>query len=631
MEYSAAFAPSVPRSIVTLFHRFGRPARSFPVLGLLLLGCGGGGGAPAREDGGGAGALAREVRDAVTAQELETHTRVITQNTRASGGPGENAAIDYVVAELEAAGVPTEVHTFDALLSNPVSARVEVPAAGLTLEGITFSFSASADRLPGRLVDVGGLLDLPQLEVGTGELLLMVGEGTPDGPRLDRVPDVEGAWVLLDGQARNVPVAVLEKLGAAGAIFVNPEERMNDLIVTSTWGIPSLLSYHRLPTLPVAHVPRSGGEVLRSLLAAGPVEVQVTTVVETTWAPLRLAVARIPGPTDDAPYVLFGGHIDGWHYGANDEGASNAAMLALTKAFHARRDSMQRGLVVAWWPGHSNARYAGSTWFADHFFEELRDRAVAYVNIDGIGQSEANRYSANTTSGMAPLATEVLRERTGEEVGASRPGRNSDQSFNGIGMPLLQLNHGGPYGWWHTPDDVVERVDFVTLKSDTDLYADALSHMLSDPVFPVDLAAEVEGLGQALTAHEENVGDRFDLSGARRLHDTLMALAQDIQGALPEGVGSPELDRALIGFLRPLHRVLYVPVTPYHPDSGAEGMPLPGLAPSRVLRQETPGTDRYRYAEASLVRERNRMMEALQEAVDRGRAIQAGLADGRLP
>ena len=575
-------------------------------------------------------ALAAEIREAVSSAELETHTRAIVQHLRPSGGPGENAAIDYLIGILEEDGIPTEVHTFDALVSNPIHASVEVPGAGLTLEAITVSFSASADRLDGRLVDAGGLIDLPQLEVGTGEVFLLAGEGTAGGPRLDDMPDVRDAWVLVDGQPRNIPVAVLERLGARGVIFANPEERVNDLIVTSTWGIPSLLSHHRLPTLPVAQVPRSGGEVLRGLLGRGPVTVRVTTEVETLWAPLRLAVARIPGPTADAPYVLFGGHIDGWHYGANDEGASNAAMLALARAFHTRRDQLRRGLVVAWWPGHSNARYAGSTWFADHFHQELEERAVAYVNIDGIGQSEANRYSASTTAGMAPVASEVFLARTGEDPGAGRPGRNSDQSFNGVGLPLLQLNHSGPYGWWHTPEDVVDKVDWDILKGDTDLYADALTRLLAEPVFPVDLPAEIEGVDRALRAHEENVGDRFDLSEPRVLVEELANLANSLQGALPQE-GSPALDRALIHMLRPLHRVLYVPLTPYHPDSGAEGMPLPGLAGSRILRQETPGTDRYRFAEAGLVRERNRLMDALEEALARGRTLEERLSAGELP
>ena len=136
--------------------------------------------------------------------------------------------------------------------------------------------------------------DLPRLEVGTGERLVLTGDRA--SRTLRNGADVTGAIVLVDGQPRNVPVLALAELGALGVIFANPEERVNDLIVTSTWGTPSLRNQHRLPTLPVAHVPRSAGEVLRAELARGPVRIRLTTEVSTGWKEQRIAVARIPGP-----------------------------------------------------------------------------------------------------------------------------------------------------------------------------------------------------------------------------------------------------------------------------------------------------------------------------------------------
>ena len=39
----------------------------------------------------------------------------------------------------------------------------------------------------------------------------------------------------MDGQPRNLPTIAMERMGAAAIVFINPEERLNDLIVTSTW------------------------------------------------------------------------------------------------------------------------------------------------------------------------------------------------------------------------------------------------------------------------------------------------------------------------------------------------------------------------------------------------------------
>ena len=151
----------------------------------------------------------------------------------------------------------------------------------------------------------------------------------------------------MEGQPGGSSLKVLEKLGAAGVVYAHPEERMTDLIVTTTWGQPSLLNYQRLNRLPVAHVSRSGADALRGLLARGPVRARLTTEARTGWKTLRLAVARIDAPDPDAPLVVFGGHIDAWYHGGTDEGASNAAMLELARAFYRHRSELRRSLVVA--------------------------------------------------------------------------------------------------------------------------------------------------------------------------------------------------------------------------------------------------------------------------------------------
>ncbi len=571
--------------------------------------------------------LAAAVRSAITQDALTRHARAIVAHERPSGSPGENAAIDYILETLRNAGVPVEVHTFLAYASDPVAAAVEVVGELRRMDAITMAFSGSARNLEAPLVDVGRLRDLPQLEVGTGERLVL-----PSSPgRL--TPDLTGAIALVEGQPRNVPTSVLAQLGAVGIIFVNPEERLNDLIVTSTWGVPSLRNFHRLPTIPVAQVKKSDGERLRTRLARGPVRVRLTTEVSSGWKPLRLAVARIPGPDPRAPLVVLGGHIDGWYHGATDEGASNAAMIELAIAFHRHREGLRRGLVVAWWPGHSNARYAGSTWFADRFDESLRTRGIAYLNIDGVGQRGAKRFGASTTSSMAALASHILRQRTGAQVVPGRPGRNSDQSFNGIGLALLQFHHtrlpeDGGYWWWHTPDDTFDKIDVEILETDTDLYVDALAALLVEPVVPLDIAAEVEALGQEMERRALQANGRFDLSAAHRKQERLLILAREIQSILErESKDDGGIDLALMGILRPLLRVLYSPSDPFHPDPGIDLGLLPGMAPVTMLATEPFESDRYGFAETTLVRERNRLLDALTRATGEAERLLAQLRE----
>ena len=562
-------------------------------------------------------ALTQSVKDAITTDALMTYSGAIAEHVRPSGSPGENAAIDTIVATLEAHGVPVVVHELSAYASDPVSATVSIPGTDFSPAAITMAYSAASSGTVGEVVDMGTLADLPRLEVGTGERLVI--EGEEFGADL---PDLTGRIAVVDGQPRNVPTIALERMGAAAVVFVNPEERLNELIVTSTWGSPSLMNHHRLPRIPVAQIMRSAGEELRARMAAGPVELRVEVEVATGWKPMRLAVATIePAGVEGAPYVLLGGHIDGWHHGATDEAASNAAMLSLALAFHDVRDQLRHGLVVAWWPGHSNARYAGSTWFADEFFTDLRTRGLAYMNIDGVGQMGARRFGASASEAFQPFATRVVAETQGTEISPSRPGRNSDQIFNGVGLPLIQFNHtrlaeDGGYWWWHTTEDTYDKIDGNVLKTDTDIYVHALAEMLAGARYPVSLTAQVEALGAAIAARDEAARGALQLD--RHLGDRMEQLrevAADLDERADAGAIGP-VDQ--VAFLRPLHRVMYVPLNDYHPDPGVTLGPLPGLAPARILVDEEAGSDRRGFALPVLVRERNRVVEAVDEALDVG-------------
>ena len=587
----------------------------FALLPLLVLeGCGG----PELGVGGDAAALVEVIQAEMDIGAIDVELDSIVQYDRLSGSPGEFAAVDYLARTLEEEGVQVRVDTFLAYISDPVSAAVEVPGTDFAPPAITVSGSGTVQNLQGPLVELGTLADLPPFLTETGERFVLDAEGPMGFGEPTSYPDLRGRIALVTGQPRPGPVTQLSLMGAAGVVFVNPEERLNDLTTTSVWGAPSLLDYQRIPTLPVAEVKRSDGDRLRAMMAEGAVQVRMSTETRTGWKPLHLAVATIPGPTPDAPYVLAGGHLDSWYHGGTDNAGANVAMLELVRAFSRHRDRLLRGLVVAWWPGHSNGRYAGSTWFVDQKFDELRRRAVGYVNFEGLGQIDAKRFGAAATASLSGLARSVVLEEAGDSIRTGFPGRNSDQSFNGVGLPLLQLNHSrlaedGGYWWWHTPDDTRDKVDAQVVKIDADLYAAALARLLADPVLPVSLSATVERLGGLLADRQDRAGDRFDLGEALARQRELLAVVQQVEASLPVQ-GGWTVDLALIAILRPLHRVLYTLLGPYQPDPAEEEGALPGLNAVEMLAVSDPSTDRYQFALTTLLRERARILEALDEA-----------------
>ena len=128
--------------------------------------------------------------------------------------------------------------------------------------------------------------------------------------------------------------------------------------------------------------------------------------------------------------------------------------------------------------------------------------------------------------------------------------------------------------------------------------------------------AMVDDGEQALEAFRAGSPDVLvsDISLATLDGFELLAAVRRLTSALP-GQAGVEIDRGMLAVLRPVFRVLYDPVDPFHPDPGFAVGLLPGLAPVTILADEDPSSDRYLFAETTLVRERNRLMEALSLAL----------------
>lgn len=567
-------------------------------------------------------AIQAEIQVGAMNEELDS----IVQHDRLSGSPGDFAALDYLRRTLEAEGIQVRVDTFMAYISDPVSASVEVPTAGFAPRAITVSGSGTVRNLEAQLVDVGALEDLPPLLMEGGERIILEADGPAGSADHPAYPELRGKIALVTGAPRPEPALQLTLMGAAGAVFVNPEERLNDLTTSSVWGAPSLMDYHRIPTLPVAEVKRSDGDRLRALLAQGRVRLRMSTETKTGWKELRMLVATLPGPTPGAPYVLAGGHLDSWYFGGTDNAGANVAMLENARALFRHRTELRRGLVMAWWSGHSNGRYAGSTWFADHHFDELRRNALAYVNYEGLGQMEAKRFGAATTASLSALARDVVLMETGDTISPRPPGRSSDESFNGVGLPLLEVSHSrlaedGGYWWWHTPDDTRDKVDAEVLKVDADIYAAVLTRLLAEPVYPVSLTAVVERLGTLLAERQQTAGTHLDLSDALARQARLLETVEQVETAAAAAAPGPDVDLAVVAILRPLHRVLYTLLGPYHPDPAISEGPLPGLNAVDMLAANDPSTDRNQFARTTLLRELARILEGLDDAQERAEAV----------
>ena len=559
---------------------------------------------------------------AVSGRELTAYTRAIAQWVRLSGEPDERRAFEYVEGVLRGLGLVTRLIDHDAFISLPGSARMELTTPGREpLSCITHAFAA------------------PTGPLGVEGDLVYVGQGSPD--EYARA-DVRGKIALVEGLGIGGKVRRGEERGVIGQVFIHGDYT-HETSVSPLWGPPTRDTVHLLPRTPSFSVNRPTGAHLKELLANGPVRVRGWSQVTTGWRKIPLLVGDLPGQIEPDRFVLLSSHLDSWHYGAMDNGSANATMLEVLRILSSQ--PRRRSVRIAFWSGHSHGRFAGSAWYADHFWWDLYKHCVAHVNSDSTGGRGATVLEeAPVMAETKGLAAELIGAVGGQALRGKRIGRFADQSFVGIGLPsifgtfseqdasnpetarglsLFEHAAGRAAGlgwWWHTTEDTVDKVDEDLLVRDTRIYTGAAFRLVNNPALPLDYAATARELRDLLAGYQAASGGRFDLSVEIAAASTLEARAARLNEVLAaaEADGYDARLRVLNDTLMRLGRLL-VPVGytvrgPFEHDLGMAQPAMPGLAQAEAMGALDPSGDEARLSHVALRRQANRVRFALEEA-----------------
>jgi Peptidase family M28 len=471
--------------------------------------------------------------------------------------------------------------------------------------------------------------------------------------------DVRGRIALVDGLATPEMARRANMAGAAAQIFIN-DEHLHEMILSPVWGSPTHGQLALYPHTPAVSVRQPDGARIRAALAGGPHIARIEATVETGWRALPLLEASLPGAVEPDAFVLFAGHIDSWHYGAMDNGSANATMLHLGRLLAQRRQQLRRGLRICFWSGHSHGRYAGSAWYVDHHWDELRQHCAAYVNIDSVGGQGATLLSEGYCMAETfDLGRAVVERYSGHEFIGARVGRAGDESLVGVGIPALLMTvseqptaagatgaasviggrSGGLGWWWHTPDDTLDKLDPDLLARDARLYAATLLRLCAEPILPFDYAAAAAELDEFVDGYQRLVGERFDLSPARErtqalrraahtLHAAIEALRVHMAAGAPEPANLAAIDAALMALGRATIPLNYTAAGPFGHDPALAMPPLPLLAEAYTLAEVSPDSDAARFAAVALQRGMNQLAHGLDlalEAVARAQAVVDGV------
>lgn len=190
----------------------------------------------------------------------------------------------------------------------------------------------------------------------------------------------------------------------------------------------------RIPTLPISHgdalpllrnlggpvAPEAWRGALPITYHLGGGRARVHLKVEFNWNMVRLynVVARMRGSEQPDQWVIRGNHHDAWVFGADDP---LSGMVALMEEARVVGELARRGfrptrtIVYAAWDGEEQG-LIGSTEWAETHAEELRQKAVAYLNSDSNGRGFLFVGGSHT---LEKFINEISREVRDPQTGIS--------------------------------------------------------------------------------------------------------------------------------------------------------------------------------------------------------------------
>ena len=531
-----------------------------------------------------------------------------------------NIACNLLVQRLQAHGVPVEVLEADLYLSIPHHA--EVLASGQALRAKPSAFS--------RHVPEGLGAELIYVPAAYSKSISTLFQRNIVAPASERAR-IQGRIVVSEGYATPQKMREFEQAGAVGVVAINPGRDVHWGICSTIWGAPELDDLHRKPAIPVVAVNYEDGQRLIALAAAGG-SATVVTQLEEGWFTQKLPVVTIPGQAASQDFVLLHGHYDSWDVGVGDNATGDATLLEIARILWSRRAQLQRNVRIAWWPGHSTGRYAGSTWFADRFATELDAHCVAQINCDSPGCRWATEYRhVSWMSETEAFAKSVIQQVTGLQAQGERPHRAGDYAFNNIGvsslmmlsstMPMELAAEKGYYAVggcggniaWHTENDTLEVADRAILLQDIRVYLALVVGIANAPLLPFDWRATTDEFGRTLAQYQQAVGTayRFDASRAALLDlgSALESFYNRLATPALNPIMANDLIRRLARILVPINHTLL----PRFSHDFASAMPaLPGLALASRWASLPP--EQHGFALTQLRRGENKLVGALRQA-----------------
>lgn len=342
--------------------------------------------------------------------------------------------------------------------------------------------------------------------------------------------DLSGKWAMIllgDPEPRNpdskfIPYADIRRKviaakdhGASGVLFVSgPGFDRNDALLEaeadqteSRFGLPVFHISRPLANRILMHVNKKIEELenlLNSQMSPGSFTCQVSVKgkadIDFKKVNTRNVVMWLEGNDQELKkeYIVLGGHYDhlgfggqhsssrkkdsiAVHHGADDNASGIASLIEVGEKLAANRKTLRRSVIFVAF-GAEEIGVLGSKYFTEHAPLDLTE-IKAMINLDMIGRLKESKELLIGGTGTSEEGESLLKElilNNDLELSLSDEGYGpSDHaSFYAENIPVFYFSTGA-HEDYHTPNDVIDKINFGGLKNISDYVFDLTVNLLN--------------------------------------------------------------------------------------------------------------------------------------------------------
>jgi N-acetylated-alpha-linked acidic dipeptidase len=407
---------------------------------------------------------------------LDTWMQFLSAHPHHVGSPHDKANAEYMANLFLTWGYQVEIASYHVLFPTPKTRLLELTGSKPFKAKLRES-ALKEDRTSGQLSEQLPTYNAYSADGDVTAQLVFVNRGIPaDYEELERMGvDVKGKIVIAryGGSWRGIKPKVAYEHGAVGCIiYSDPEDdgytqgdvypegpfRRSDGVQRGsvmdmpvypgdplTPGIGATKEAKRLdrkdavtimkiPVIPISYedalpllqslggqtVPASWRGSLPITYHVGPSKDNVHLKLEFNWdiKPLYNVIAKMPGREFPDEWIIRGNHHDGWVNGAADP---LAGMVAVMEEARAVAELVKKGfvpkrtIIYCGWDGEEPALLGSTEWAEDHQ-QELKQKAVLYINSDGNGRGFIGASGSHT---LETFFNEVTNDVKDPQTGVS--------------------------------------------------------------------------------------------------------------------------------------------------------------------------------------------------------------------